>query len=83
MERPVPHFYMNVFNDITVFDEEGIDCENLAEATADAIKAARELISTSILDGQPVSRSHRIEITDPDGHTLHVVRFGDIVDLRP
>ena len=79
----MPKYHLNVFNDVEAPDEEGIDRPNLEIAKAEAIAGARDLVATQIRSGEPVYRSHRIEITDPAGVVLHTVAFGDIIDLRP
>ena len=79
----MPHFHLNVFDDIEAYDREGIQCPNIEEAKGKAIAGARELVATSIIEGKPIYRSHRIEITNGCGEVLDTVRFADIVDLRP
>ena len=78
----MPRYHLNVYNDIVAPDEEGIERDNVADATTEAINGARGLVAASILRGDPVYEKHRIEITDRSGQILHTVRFGDIVDLR-
>lgn len=78
----MPHFHLNVFNDVAAYDEEGIERLNLEGAISDAIAGARDLVAEHIQAGRPVYSSHRVEITDDTGILLHTVRFGDVVDLR-
>lgn len=78
----MPHFHLNVFNSVDAPDAEGNDYDDLEAAKAEAIAGAREMIAFAVKDGRPVFRSHRIEVTDDAGATLHIVRFGDMVDLR-
>jgi hypothetical protein len=79
----MPIFYLNVFNDVDAFDEEGIDRSSLEDARSEAIEGARDLIANQVRAGKPVYRSHRIQITDEAGKLLHIVLLGDIGDLRP
>jgi hypothetical protein len=79
----VPQFHLNVFNSINAFDEEGIERPSLEVAKAEAIVGARDLVANLIRYGEPVHRTHRIEITDEAGSLLHTVLFGDVIDLRP
>ena len=79
----MPKSYLNVINTAEDSDKEAFDLASLEEAKAQAIAAAKGLISDNIRAGLPVYESHRIEITDDDGVFLHAVRFGDIIDLRP
>ncbi|WP_128082384.1 hypothetical protein [Sphingomonas sp. Ant20] len=79
----MPHFYMNVYNNVVAIDEEGIERADLETVMSEAVRGARALIAEHIQNGKTVHTSHRIEIADDAGKVLHTVRFGDIVDIRP
>jgi hypothetical protein len=79
----MPRFHFNVFNNVVALDYEGVERPSLEVARTEAVAGARDLVSSHIRDGNTIYSSHRIEITDEAGRLLHVVRFGDIVDLRP
>ena len=78
----MPKFHMNVYIDIDAIDFEGVDRLDLEDAKKEAVAGARDLIATRIKSGQSIYKSHRIEITDDREDILHVVRFGDILDIR-
>jgi hypothetical protein len=60
-----------------------LNAQALSSQRAEAVAGARDLVASHIRDGNTIYSSHRIEITDEAGRLLDVVRFGDIVDLRP
>ena len=78
----MPRFHINVYNNVVAIDHEGVERESLEAVIAEAIRGARDLVSSHIKAGNPVYSSHRLEITGEAGTLLHTVRFGDIVDLR-
>lgn len=57
-------FHLNVFSNVDAQDNEGIERPNLEVAKLEAMAGVRDLIAHDILDGKPIFRSHRIEITD-------------------
>jgi hypothetical protein len=81
--QQMPRFHFNVFNNVVALDYEGVERPSLEVARAEAVAGARDLVASHIRDGNTIYSSHRIEITDEAGRLLDVVRFGDIVDLRP
>jgi hypothetical protein len=82
-EHAMPQFHLNVFNSINAPDEEGIERPSLEVAKSEAIVGARDLVANLIRYGEPVHRTHRIEVTDETGNLLHTVLFSDVIDLRP
>ena len=64
-------------------DDEGLELPSLSVAIGKAIAGARELIAADIVAGKPLHQSHRVEVTDDAGQVLHVLRFGDMVQLLP
>jgi hypothetical protein len=79
----MPKFHLNVFNGVNAIDEEGCERPSLEVAKSEAIEGARDLVANLIRYGEPVHRTHRIEITDGAGSHLHTVYFADVIDLRP
>lgn len=75
-------FHLNVFSDVEAQDYEGIERPDLDRVIAEAVIGVRDLVATGIREGRPIHRSHRIEITDEVGTVLHMVYFGDVLDLR-
>jgi hypothetical protein len=78
----VPIFYFNVFNSITVIDEEGQRLPDLSTAEEVARQAAGELIGEAVTEGRKINAEHRIEVEDEQRHQVHVLRFGTLFD-RP
>ena len=76
-------FYLNIYNEASIIDEEGVDHPSFDMAKAEAIAGARHFVATSVLAGEPIYESHRIEIVDEAGTLLDTVCFRDVVDLRP
>ena len=82
MQR-VPRYRLNVYAEEPCLDPEGIERPNLELAIDAARRGARDVIAADIIAGKPVHRSHRIEVAGEDGSVLHVVEFGDAVQLVP
>jgi hypothetical protein len=79
----MPRYYVNLFNDVDVLDEEGQEFRDLAAAKAVAIAGARDLMAEHIRAGKAVTLSHRIEIADETGKTLAVLPFGERITIVP
>lgn len=79
----MPRFHLNVSNDDVTLDANGIDRPDLDAAEREAVRGARELIADNVIAGRPVHQSHRVEIADGYGNVLHIVRFGDMIELAP
>lgn len=75
-------YHLNLFNDVTVMDDEGSECPDLAAAKAKAIAAARDLMAEHVRLGRPLDLSHRMEVADDHGKVLAVLPFREIVTIR-
>jgi hypothetical protein len=64
----------------TIFDREGQDIPSLAEARAEAMSVARDLIGRSLIHDQPVDWTSAIEVTDEDDK-VDFVGFREAVGL--
>lgn len=77
----MPRFRFNIYNDAVTMDEDGIELPDAQAADRVALESARALASESAREGHLVL-SHRIEILDDHDRIIHVVRFGDAVQVR-
>ena len=78
----MPKFYLNLFNDMVAFDEEGREFVDIAEAKAAAISSARDLMAEHVRTGHPVDLNHRIEVVSETGKVLAVIPFREIVTIK-
>uniref|UniRef100_UPI0037DA03AB DUF6894 family protein n=1 Tax=Sphingomonas nostoxanthinifaciens TaxID=2872652 RepID=UPI0037DA03AB len=79
----MPHFYFHVHNSIEVEDEVGVEHANLDAAVTSGIIDARHLMSDEIKSVGRICLSHYIEICDASGIQMHIVRYGDCVEILP
>jgi hypothetical protein len=77
----VPRFFFNVYDDVIVLDEDGLDLPDLAHAQREALRSARSLACQQVGRGE-LHLDHRIEIADERGECLAKVRFVDAIDIR-
>ena len=75
----MPHYYFDLdeCGDVTV-DEEGRDLPDTEAARADAIREARQLMSSEILRGRLCPESI-VRVRDEAGSTVFAIRFEDAV----
>jgi hypothetical protein len=75
----VPRYYFNIITPGgPLVDFEGTELSNLDHARQEAIKDARALMSTAMINGQTIF-GRRIEIRNEAGDLLLVVPFTDAV----
>lgn len=77
----MPHYHLNLYNDIDAMDEDGADFPDLTFAKAMAIRSARDLMAEHVRIGRPIDLSHRIEITDDDGRVLAILPFREMITI--
>jgi hypothetical protein len=77
----MPRFYFHLTENETVHDDEGQYFETVEEARQAAIRAAREMLAESILDGE-IDLIDRIMIADENGNPVLVVPFAETVTIR-
>jgi hypothetical protein len=75
-------FFLNLFNDQDVPDDEGADLPDLAAAKKRAIEGARALIAEHVMDGRPIDLSHRIEVADETGRVLAAIPFREVITIN-
>ncbi|NIJ07904.1 hypothetical protein FHS31_001514 [Sphingomonas vulcanisoli] len=76
------HYHLNLYNDVVVADEEGIELPDLPAAKACAIEAVRALIADSVVEGRLIKLDHRVEVTDDRGKVLAVIPFGEVIEIE-
>lgn len=76
-------FHLNLFNDLDVMDEEGIELPDLAAARDHSIAAARALMAEHVVMGRPIKLDHRIEVADHAGRVLATIPFREVITIVP
>jgi hypothetical protein len=78
----VPRFHLHIHDPGGVSrDEEGLDLADLSAARACALDGIRSMAGEEVRGGV-LSLDGRVEIADPAGNILEIVRFADAVELR-
>ena len=75
-------YFFNLRNDVDVDDEEGQEVPDFKAAQERATAYARDMAAASILERHKLDLAHRIEVADERGQVLHVVTFGDAVEVK-
>lgn len=74
----MPKFYFHIRTPLELdVDEIGTECASVEEATLQAVRAAREIISEWIKEGSPVD-GEVFEIADEQGKVVATVPFASI-----
>ena len=78
----MPHLFMHQRHGHAFLEDlEGADFASLEEARAEAVAAAREIMSDRVAQGRPADGS-TFEITDEFGNILLVFPFHDAITKR-
>ena len=78
----MPRFFFHLHDQGHVFhDEDGKECNDVAEARTLALKSARSIVSADALDGS-IDLRGRIDIADEHGAVLSTVLYCDAVAVR-
>lgn len=77
----MPRFYLNIYNDADVFDDEGTEFPDLAAAKREAIRGARGMMADHLLEGRPITLDHRIEVADAHGTVLARIPFRELITI--
>ena len=77
----MPRYFFNLYDDMTVIDEEGVKLPDFEAARRKAIGDARDMACTEVLEGRLKLR-HRIEVADESGGVLLTVLFRDVVEVK-
>ena len=63
----MPRYFLDLYNDIDTFDEEGVDLSDVDGALAHALCEARHMIQASVADRGRIDLRHHIDIRDEHG----------------
>ena len=78
----MPRFFFHVYDDVSAWDEEGMELPGAEEALRVATRGARALACEQVAHGR-LNLGHRIEIADEAGAVVAKVAFGDAVTVEP
>ena len=74
-------FYFHLFNDEDVWDQEGVELPDDAEAIRRGTTAAREMAAQGVRDGRLVL-GHRIVVCAEDNRSIATIHFRDVVEIQ-
>ena len=77
----MPRYFFHLHDDLVVRDEEGQELTDEAAAREMAIRSARQMASTQVLEGH-LTLDHRIQVTDETGAIVTTVMFKDVIVIR-
>jgi hypothetical protein len=77
----MPRFYLHLWNDLDVPDNEGIELPDVEAARERAAADARFTLGQTVMDEGKINLTHRIEIEDEQGRVLDTVWFRDVVQV--
>lgn len=78
----MPRFYFQLYDDVDVPDDEGVELADLESARAYAVKCARVTFAEMAKDEGRVVLHHRIDIEDERRSVLDTVHFRDAVRVE-
>ena len=81
MRAHVPMFFFDLYDDMTVIDDEGAELPSPEQAREQAVQNAAEMACTEVLEGH-LNLKHRIEVRAESGATVATVRFADVVEVE-
>ena len=76
----MPHYYFHLHDETITQDDEGCDLPDLDSARASAIRDARSLMSSQVLDGH-LDLDHWVEITNGNGSKIDEVSFRSAIKI--
>ena len=77
----VPQFYFHVLDDLDIPDDEGAVLADLGAARDHAVRAARVLMSETLVKVGKITLHHCIDIEDESHDTVETVTFDDAVAI--
>jgi hypothetical protein len=80
--RPMPRYYLNLYNDVDTIDEEGVVYPDVGAAKTAAIQAARGVMAENVKIGRALTLHHRIEVADEQGKILAVLPFYELITIN-
>lgn len=79
--RAMRKFYFHLFDDEDVWDQEGVDLPNEAEALRMGETTAREMAAQSVREGCLVL-GHRIVVCAENNRSVGTIHFRDVVEIQ-
>lgn len=77
----MPRFFFNMLNEHEVTDPEGMVLDSPAEARAEAIRSARDIMAEEVRHGR-LPLAHRIEVADEHGRPILAVPFREAIRIE-
>lgn len=77
----MPRFFFNLYDDVVVADEEGVELPGVEAARLLALVSARDLMGAQVHHGYIVL-SHWIDVLDETGAIVLHLPFGDALEIR-
>ena len=77
----VERFFFHLFNDEDVWDREGTELPDEAEALRRGHAAATEMAAQSVREGRLVL-GHRIVVCGENNRSIGTIHFGDVVEVK-
>lgn len=74
-------FYFHLFNDVDVWDQEGVELPDSAEAIRRGTTAAREMAAQGVREGLLVL-GHRIVVCAENNQSIATIHFRDVVEIQ-
>ncbi|HEX8484472.1 DUF6894 family protein [Sphingomonas sp.] len=74
-------YFLNIYDDLIVLDEEGVELPNLEAARLQALHGARDLMVEQVRHGYIVL-SHWIDVVDESGTVVLRLPFRDAIDIK-
>ena len=77
----MPRFYLHLYDDLVVKDEDGIFLADADEAWREAVRNARSIVAEQALKGR-INLKHWIDIVDENGEPVLTVPFSSAVSVE-
>ena len=74
-------FYFHLFDDENVWDQEGVELPDDAEAIRRGTAAAREMAAQGAREGRIVL-GHRIVVCAENNRSIATIHFGDVIEIQ-
>ena len=78
----MPRYYIHIYNDADMIDEDGMELRDLPAAKYEAIRGARSIMADHLVAGRPLKLFHRVEIANAEGKVLAVIPFRELVTIE-
>ena len=73
-------FFFNLFNDLAILDEEGMDLPDIGAAKRQARSAAAGLIAEQVGFGKRLNPEHSIEVQDEERRVVYTLSFRELIE---